>query len=81
MLEAFLFWWQNNTPDVVTGWNCRLYDIPYICGRINRIMGEKKMRSLSPWNFVNHEEIQISGRKFNVFDIFGVSTLDYLETV
>ena len=79
MLEAFLFWWQNNTPDVVTGWNCRLYDIPYICGRINRIMGEKKMRSLSPWNFVNHEEIQISGRKFNVFDIFGVSTLDYLE--
>ena len=79
MLEAFLFWWQNNTPDVVTGWNCRLYDIPYICGRINRVMGEKKMRSLSPWNFVNHEEIQISGRKFNVFDILGVSTLDYLE--
>ncbi len=79
MLEAFLYWWQQNTPDVVTGWNCRLYDIPYMCGRITRIMGEKKMKQLSPWGLVTHEEIQISGRQFNIFDLQGVATLDYLE--
>ena len=79
MLNAFLYWWSQNTPDVVTGWNVRLYDIPYLCGRINRIMGEKKMKILSPWGLVSHEETYISGRPFNIFDIAGVSTLDYLE--
>ena len=79
MLESFLYWWSTNPPDVVTGWNCRLYDIPYLCGRITRIMGEKKMKELSPWGYINHQEIQISGRVFNVFELLGVTTLDYLE--
>tara|TARA_R100001443_G_scaffold28884_4_gene42131 strand:+ start:1610 stop:4105 length:2496 start_codon:yes stop_codon:yes gene_type:complete len=79
MLNAFLYWWSNNTPDVITGWNVRLYDIPYLCGRISRIMGEKKMKLLSPWGLVSQDEAYISGRKFNVFDIAGLTTLDYLE--
>ena len=79
MLNAFLYWWSQNTPDVVTGWNVRLYDIPYLCGRISRIMGEKKMKLLSPWGLVSQDEAWISGRKFNVFDIAGLTTLDYLE--
>jgi len=79
MLNAFLYWWTNNTPDVITGWNVRLYDIPYLCGRISRIMGEKKMKLLSPWGLVSQDEIYISGRKFNVYDIAGLTTLDYLE--
>ena len=79
MLNAFLYWWTNNTPDVITGWNVRLYDIPYLCGRISRIMGEKKMKLLSPWGLVSQDEAYISGRKFNVYDIAGLTTLDYLE--
>ena len=62
MLNAFLYWWQNNTPEVVTGWNVRLYDIPYLCGRIDRIMGTKKMKELSPWKIVNPDKITITGR-------------------
>jgi len=79
MLNAFLYWWSNNTPDVITGWNVRLYDIPYLCGRISRIMGDKKMKLLSPWGLVSQDEAYISGRKFNVYDIAGLTTLDYLE--
>ena len=79
MLNAFLYWWTQNTPDVITGWNVRLYDIPYLCGRISRIMGEKKMKLLSPWGLVTRDEAWISGRKFNVFDVAGLTTLDYLE--
>ncbi len=79
MLRAFLNWWTVNTPDIVTGWNCRLYDIPYICGRINRLFGNKVMRELSPWNYVNHEEITINGRPHNVFDLIGISVLDYMD--
>ena len=79
MLEAFIAWWVNDYPDVITGWNCRFYDIPYICGRIERIMGQKKMRQLSPWNYVKHEELYINGRPNNIFDIAGITTLDFME--
>ena len=32
MINSFLYHWSQNPPEVVTGWNCRLYDIPYLCG-------------------------------------------------
>jgi DNA polymerase elongation subunit (family B) len=79
MINSFLFHWSRNPPEVVTGWNCRLYDIPYLCGRIDRIMGTKKMKMLSPWGIVSHDTVFITGRDFNVYDIAGVTTLDYLE--
>jgi DNA polymerase elongation subunit (family B) len=79
MLNAFLYWWQVNSPEVVTGWNVRLYDIPYLCGRIDRIMGTKKLKQISPWGIVTKEDFFLNGRQFNVFDIAGVTTLDYLE--
>ena len=50
MLQDFHSWWTKNTPDIITGWNCNLYDIPYICRRIERVLGEKWKKSLSPWN-------------------------------
>lgn len=79
LLTKFHYWWVHNTPDIVTGWNVKFFDIPYICKRLDRVLGEKFMNSLSPWNKVNGEEYTISGRKTLTFDIIGVSTLDYLE--
>jgi len=79
MLTHFINWWAQNTPDIVTGWNCNLYDIPYICRRVSRILGDKWMKSLSPWNKVDEEEIFIQGRRNIQFDICGVSILDYLD--
>jgi len=79
MLNSFLYHWSKNPPDVITGWNVRLYDIPYLCGRISRIMGNKKLKIMSPWGLVTQDEIYITGRKFNVYDIAGMTTLDYLE--
>ena len=63
MLAHFINWWAQNTPDIITGWNCNLYDIPYICRRVDRILGEKWMKSLSPWNKVDEEEVYIQGRR------------------
>ncbi|MHA2023780.1 MAG: DNA polymerase domain-containing protein, partial [Candidatus Thorarchaeota archaeon] len=79
MLNSFLHWWNTHPPEVVTGWNCRLYDIPYLCGRIDRIMGLKKLKLMSPWSIVSREQVTIMGREFNIFDIAGVTTLDYLD--
>jgi len=79
MLNDFIHWWMNNTPEIVTGWNNQLYDMPYIARRMDRILGEKLMKRLSPWGLVTESEVFIAGRKQIVYDIGGVTQLDYLE--
>ena len=79
MLKGFLEWWVQHTPDILTGWNVNLYDVPYIARRLNRILGEKWMKSLSPWNRANEREIYVQGRKNYAYDVSGVNILDYLD--
>ena len=79
LLRSFLAYWRKNLPEVITGWNSQMYDIPYLAGRINRILGEKSMKDLSPWGLVSQDEVYISGRKNITYDIGGVTQLDYLD--
>ena len=79
MLQAFLEYWMKNYPDVITGWNVQLFDIPYIAGRIDRVLGDRYTRFLSPWNLISRREIYIKGRKQIAYDLPGIATLDYLE--
>ena len=79
MLKAFIHWWSTNYPDVITGWNVQLFDMPYIIRRINRIVGEKESRLMSPWKNIYFREIYIKGRKNIAYDITGIAVLDYLE--
>ena len=79
LLGSFINYWMNNTPDVITGWNIQLYDIPYIAKRLNRVLGEKLMKRLSPWGLVTEGETYINGRKHTTFDVGGVTQLDYLD--
>ena len=79
LIETFLSWWQQHTPEVVTGWNCELYDIPYLVGRVERLMGEKYAKRFSPWGIVRRNEIRIQGRDNIAYSIAGVSIMDYLD--
>jgi DNA polymerase elongation subunit (family B) len=81
LLNDFIDWWmiEENTPEVITGWNSELYDIPYLVRRIDRVLGEKLMKRMSPWGLVTESEKFISGRKHIAYDIGGVSQLDYLN--
>ena len=79
MLTDFHSWWVENTPDIITGWNNNFYDMPYICRRIERVLGEKWKKSLSPWNSVRDREVEVQGRKNLVYEILGVCILDYLD--
>ena len=79
LIDTFLNWWQKHTPEVITGWNCELYDIPYLVGRVERLMGEKYAKRFSPWGIVRRNEIRIQGRDNIAYDIAGVSIMDYLD--
>jgi len=81
LLNDFINWWmiESNTPEVVTGWNSELYDMPYLVRRIDRILGEKLMKRLSPWGLVTERETIVMGRKQISYDVGGITQLDYLN--
>ncbi len=81
LLNDFIHWWmiEDNTPEVITGWNSELYDIPYLVRRLDRVLGEKLMKRMSPWGLVTEDEVYISGRKHISYDIGGISQLDYIK--
>jgi DNA polymerase elongation subunit (family B) len=79
LLNHFINYWMVDVPDVVTGWNIQLYDIPYICKRLNRVLGEKLMKRFSNWGLVTEGETYIQGRKHTTFDVGGLTQLDYLD--
>ena len=79
LLEKFISYWERETPEVITGWNIQLFDMPYIAGRLRRVLGEKRMKRLSPWGLVTEQEVFIKGRTHKSMDIGGVTQLDYLD--
>ena len=80
LLQKFLDHWStpSHTPDVITGWNSRFFDIPYLVNRINRLIpgGHKK---LSPWGMVDERSINSVRGKQQTYEIGGIEHLDYLE--
>jgi len=79
MLDEFLKFWQDNCPDIITGWNSKLFDMAYMCNRIINLMGERDVRKLSPWNVVRSDPIEMMGKTLARFSILGVAQLDYMD--
>ena len=79
LLQRFIGFWSANYPDVITGWNSRFFDIPYLVNRIKVRLGEDEIKKLSPWGSVFNSDVFRMGRKHTAFDLVGISQLDYLE--
>ena len=79
LIQEFLVFWEKHQPDIITGWNTEFFDIPYLCNRIKNICGEDEIKRLSPWGNVSSREIFQMGRKHQVYDIQGISHLDYFD--
>lgn len=82
LLIRFTTWWSNNsfTPDIVTGWNTRFFDIPYLVKRISSVVGDHWTKKLSPWGKVNERKIRgRHGQEQLAYDLEGISQLDYLD--
>ena len=77
MMEVFLNWWVDNIPDIITGWNCKFFDIPYIVNRLEKIGLESKF--LSPIKNLYERNIRIAGKENQTYSITGISVLDYLD--
>ena len=58
LVKKFIQFWSKTQPDIVTGWNVQFFDIPYLCNRITRLLGEKEVKKLSPWGIVKDDTIK-----------------------
>jgi DNA polymerase elongation subunit (family B) len=79
LCKRFLKQWTNNCPDVLTGWNTKFFDIPYLINRFRKIVGEEETKLLSPWKYITERKTIINGRPMTAYDIVGVASLDYIE--
>ena len=81
LLINFITHWSqpSNVPDVVTGWNTRFFDIPYLVNRIHKLLGEMYVKRLSPWGMIERKDITTMGRTQTAYELKGISNLDYLD--
>ena len=79
LCKRFLELWSHNTPDVITGWNTKFFDIPYLVNRFRKILGEDDTKKLSPWNYITERKTIINGRQLIAYSFVGVESLDYIE--
>jgi DNA polymerase elongation subunit (family B) len=71
LLNSFIEWWQQNEPQIVTGWNIDFFDIPYLYNRISKVLGKKIGKQMSPIGVVEQS-------KSKILTIAGITCLDYL---
>jgi len=79
LCKKFLEDWFYDCPDLLTGWNVKFFDVPYLVNRFIKILGEDQMKRLSPWNNVGERKTVLKGKEQTFYEIGGVSVLDYLE--
>ena len=79
LIKKFFQLWQDKCPDIISGWNIKFFDIPYIYNRTTRLLGEDEAKKLSPWNLVNQRKVMAMGRENIAYEMLGVATWDYIE--
>ena len=68
--------------DILSGWNSEKYDIPYLIGRTEKILGKdetKKFCSELLNIFPKKKIIKQFGKKFVTYELFGKIHIDYLN--
>lgn len=79
LMVKFLAWWKKDYPDVVTGWNIRFFDIPYIVNRLRRLGSEEGVKRLSPWGQVRQKLVQFKNKNMDSYVMLGIHQMDYYD--
>jgi len=80
LLRKFIDAIKEDYPDVITGWNCQLFDIAYLSTRIIKVLGEKALDECSPHRQITQFEVPYAkGRTQLAYNWMGISVLDYMD--
>jgi DNA polymerase elongation subunit (family B) len=73
LLIAFLNYYEEVNPTILTGWNIDFFDIPYLYNRIKNVCGEGHAKRLSPIGQTFYSPYR------QKWSFAGVSILDYIN--
>lgn len=80
LITAFYSLWRKLDLDVISGWNSKEFDIPYIYNRVTNVFGINVADKLSPWDKCKKTKGKDKyGNPIDLVNILGISQLDYLE--
>lgn len=78
MLRSFLECIED--ADVLSGWNCSTYDIPYTINRITKVLGKSETRKMCLWGQLpKPRSFERFGKEQKTYDLCGRVNLDYLD--
>lgn len=81
LLLKFLEFWKRLEPDIISGWNCKFYDVPYLINRISKILGEKFIGLMAPTAYKHNKKYAVTSRNSpdgDVWSLAGISIMDYM---
>lgn len=79
MISKFFGILKKTDVDVLTGWNVKLFDIPYIMGRAKIFFEEDELQSWTPFNMIKCQVRNIGDKDYTMYEIPGYTILDYLD--
>ena len=79
LLKNIIDLFTTHQIDVLSGWNSRTFDVPYLIRRIDVLFEEGYSKHLSPWKRVNEKKVFIKGKEYLLYEIAGIAQLDYLD--
>jgi len=77
LIKSYVEWTENNRPDVVTGWNTKFFDMPYIIRRIENILTPDYAKKMSPVADYYITENRENPKEINI-NIKGLTQLDLM---
>lgn len=79
LLKKFLAEWRAADLDIISGWNSSGFDLPYIARRVELVLGEQALKSMSPWGLYEYyTEVNKYGSEDLKVKFFGIADLDLL---
>lgn len=82
LIDKFLEYWSGHgLPDIVTGWNSKGFDIPYLVNRTRKVIGEESVKRYSPWGVVSSKTSRgkMGLKDVETYDIMGIAQMDYYD--
>lgn len=79
LIQKFMNEWTSDYPDIITGWNVKFFDVPYLINRMINLFGENFAKRFSPWNKFSERTVFVMGRDQTTKTPLGIAVLDYME--
>jgi DNA polymerase elongation subunit (family B) len=81
LLAAWLLRFCENRPDILCGYNSRTFDVPYLVGRISKVLGPRQASLLSPFKKVLEKKVKTHWGEAKTYEIVGIVLLDYMQLI